>query len=126
MPSAVPPSKTTVRRFAVVALISEPSRATGSERSSSDSTRVPSGMRGTCADGAPAVTTWSTTKRSDLPVAAISAAIVPPAAEPTSITRASSSVTALSIARITWVAEVVGSAPTRRSRPGSWPRVPGR
>ena len=47
------------------ALISEPRSATGSERSSSESMRTASGMRGTCAEGAPAVTTWSTTKRAE-------------------------------------------------------------
>ena len=72
------------------------------------------------------MTTWSTTKRGELAAAAISAATVPPAAEPTSMTRASSSVTTFSIARTTWPADVVGSAPTRRSRPVSAPSEPGR
>ena len=39
------PSKTTVIRLRTPALMSEPSRATGSVRSSSESTRVPSGIR---------------------------------------------------------------------------------
>jgi hypothetical protein len=121
------PLKATVTRLGTPALIREPSRATGSLRSSRDSTRVPSGISGTCEDGAPAVTTWSTTNLSDTAPAAISAAAVPPCAEPTSITRApGSSPTAVSMARTTWRVYDEVSAPTRRSRPPSWDRLPGR
>lgn len=67
----------TVTRFGTSALISEPSSATGSDRSSSESILVGAGITGTSAAGEPAETTWSTTKPSS-PVAAISAAAVPP------------------------------------------------
>jgi polyvinyl alcohol dehydrogenase (cytochrome) len=60
------------------ALIREPSRATGSARSSSASRVVVSGIRGTCASGAPAVTTWSIVTDAELAAAASSAAVTPP------------------------------------------------
>ncbi len=40
--------------------------------------RVPAGRAGTCAEGAPAVTTWSTVKLAEPASAAISAAATPP------------------------------------------------
>ena len=51
------------------------------------------------------MTTWSTTKASDRTVAATSAAVTPPCADPTSITRATASdscATARSSAATTW------------------------
>ncbi len=77
-PEPWPASKTTTSRLVAPADTREPSSATGSVRSSSDSMRVPSGRVGTCADGAPAVTTWSTVNVAERASAAISAAATPP------------------------------------------------
>ena len=63
------------------------------------------------------MTTWSTTNAAESTVAATSAAVTPPAAEPTSMTRAPASpATAGSMARTTCEAYVAWSPPTSRSR----------
>ncbi len=53
-------SKTTLVRCSSPAVMSEPSSATGSAESSSDSTRTSAGTRGTCEDGDATVTATST------------------------------------------------------------------
>ena len=116
--SSPPPSKTTVSRL----------RAAGVDQRAEHRDRVGAvlerehagGRRGSaapCADGAPAVTTWSITNAGEVTVAATSAAVTPPCAEPTSITWAPwSPSTAFSIARTTWPAYAEWSPPTSRSR----------